>query len=493
MPEGLPNKLMNRDVQSEYTESIVRAHVTVQKVVVLFAMPPVVLQSWILAAVEPIWQFIVAAAAINSLWITMWFAYKKCKAGHFNASGTIIVLSTIVTAALVCSIMHDMAVPMILICLSSLVYSSLLSRRLLFACGAATVVAFSLRELIVYLAPPFMHPLTTVQEGIIGVVLTLTMFPMMAVVLRNAQYRDAKASGRFKSLNEQQAVIIESSLGPLGQISEMLNLSAMEIRALSDTFASQTREQSTAVARINDAVDQVRSIAAQTVESAKASQRSAQELDTKATASSRQLQNLEKGFKQVVVGNQAAQSEFEGLAQQADSIEDILRSNREIAAQIKILAVNAGIQAAKAGEYGEGFRVVAHQLKSLISRTEKSLSQSRGLLEDIRNRAKQSSDTISRSAKLMGKHLDELNATARLIQKFTSHFVDSLHLVGDIQGAAEAQHSDLDRITAGVEYVGFSAKDLNDGSQRLSAELEQLTSSLLRVREVLLPLRSESK
>lgn len=489
MPEDSPHTPINRDVQSDNSELVSRAHVNIQKAVVLFAMPPVVLQSWILAALEPTWRFFVAAAALTALWITIWFAYRKCLAGHIDASGAIITLSTIVTSALIFSLLHDMAVPMILICLCLMVYASMFSRRLLFACGAASVVTFSLRELTVLLAPSFMHPLTPLQEGIIGVVLTLTMFPLMALVLKNAQGLDAKASNQFKNLNDNQGVIIDS----LDEVSDVLNLSAMEIRAISDTFTSQTQEQSTAIAQINNAVDQVRSIAAQTVESAKASQRSAQELDTKATASSRQLQNLEQGFKKVVVGNQAAQSEFDGLAQQADSIEDILRSNREIAAQIKILAVNAGIQAAKAGEYGEGFRVVAHQLKGLISRTEKSLSQSRGLLEDIRNRAKQSSDSISRSAKLMDKQLDELNATGRLIRNFTANFVGSLHLVDNIQGAAEAQSGDLDQIAAQVNYVGFSSKDLTEGTERLLAEVEQMGFSVSTLQGVLRPLRGEPK
>src|SRR3546814_12548974 len=69
-----------------------------------------------------------------------------------------------------------------------------------------------------------------------------------------------------------------------------------------------------------------------------------------------------------------------GLAEQAQSIGEIIASVAEIAEQTNLLAINAGIEASRAGEHGPGFAVVAREIKELAGEAKKSTSQIRQIL-----------------------------------------------------------------------------------------------------------------
>src|SRR3546814_3436450 len=78
-----------------------------------------------------------------------------------------------------------------------------------------------------------------------------------------------------------------------------------------------------------------------------------------------------------------------GLAEQAQSIGEIIASVAEIAEQTNLLAINAGIEASRAGEHGPGFAVVAREIKELAGEAKKSTSQIRQILGKIQSRSEE--------------------------------------------------------------------------------------------------------
>jgi len=232
-------------------------------------------------------------------------------------------------------------------------------------------------------------------------------------------------------------------------------------------------------------MDQIRDIAGGTARSASETEQFAERTREKSLATARQLRAVERGFDGVVDGNEAARAEFTELAGQADSIETVLRSNSDIAARIKILAINAGIQAAKAGEYGVGFNVVARELKEMIQNTDQSLGTSRDLLEGIRQRARRSAETIQTASQLLRKHSGELSATGRNIEEITETFVATARQFRNISTTSHEQQARLDEIGHGIGQIDVAATELTKQTQVLMESVKRIADSQASLREIL--------
>ncbi|WP_232423515.1 methyl-accepting chemotaxis protein [Bacillus massilioanorexius] len=88
---------------------------------------------------------------------------------------------------------------------------------------------------------------------------------------------------------------------------------------------------------------------------------------------------------------------LESLKKQADSIGDITKTIREIAARTNLLAINAAIEAAHAGEHGRGFNVVAGEVRKLATRVQESIQEVNSHIEGITGEIKKIGDVTNRS------------------------------------------------------------------------------------------------
>jgi methyl-accepting chemotaxis protein len=282
-------------------------------------------------------------------------------------------------------------------------------------------------------------------------------------------------------MNEEQQQIIATA----GDVNGVLEEVVAQLQEFSVVFAAQATEQAAAIAQTNVVMEQIRDIAGNTARSATETEQHAERTREKSLATARQLQSVEKGFDGVVGSNEAAREEFTGLASQAESIETVLRSNSDIAARIKILAINAGIQAAKAGEYGAGFNVVARELKEMILNTDQSLEQSRDLLESIRHRARHSAETIRTSSELLRRHSGELRTTGRSLDEITETFVATAQQFRTISSSSREQQARLDEIGHGIGQIDVAAAELTRQTQVLMESVRRIAASQASLHEIL--------
>jgi len=281
--------------------------------------------------------------------------------------------------------------------------------------------------------------------------------------------------------NDDQANIIKTANNTNAMLKEVVK----QIELVSNNFAIQANDQASAISQVNTAMSQIRDISRETVSSVAETSDVAKETKDESLQNRALIQSLEGGFNEVVEINKNAQEEFDELAAQAEGIEDVVRSNREIAGQIKILSTNAAIQAAKAGEYGRGFRVVAVSLKTMIQRTEDSLEHSGKLLEDIRNRAKQSSETVRHSAVLLGRQYTELRNSGSAMEGMAKRFSDTAEKVEGVVDAARQQQIRLDDVVQNMEMINKGATELHRSTAVLVDSVEKIIHSYRTLESVL--------
>ncbi|WP_187922419.1 methyl-accepting chemotaxis protein TlpA [Helicobacter pylori] len=137
-----------------------------------------------------------------------------------------------------------------------------------------------------------------------------------------------------------------------------------------------------------------------------------QNLEKASNSQHKSLMETSKTIENITTSIQSVSSQSEAMIEQGQDIKSIVEIIRDIADQTNLLALNAAIEAARAGEHGRGFAVVADEVRKLAERTQKSLSE----IEANINILVQSISDTSESIKNQVKEVEEINASIEALR-----------------------------------------------------------------------------
>ena len=194
------------------------------------------------------------------------------------------------------------------------------------------------------------------------------------------------------------------------------------------------------------------------------------------------------GVNTVALGLQENMTE---LGRQAESIGGVMNVISDIADQTNLLALNAAIEAARAGEAGRGFAVVADEVRKLAEKTMSATQEVGGNIQAIQNSARANINEVTGAVKNINEATDLANASGRALGEIVDLAGANSSIVASIATAAEEQSATSEEINHALADVSRIVAETSDGMTQASAAVQDLAHVAQELKTVVQRLRGK--
>jgi methyl-accepting chemotaxis protein len=289
----------------------------------------------------------------------------------------------------------------------------------------------------------------------------------------------------LRALSGMQTQLRET-IQSIGNSSTQLASAAEELNAVTEDATrglqrqnDEIQQAATAVNEMSTAVDEVASNAVSTSEQSRATSTTAEEGQQQVARTVTSIDKLTSTI-------ESTSSEVQELADKAQNISRVLDVIRAIAEQTNLLALNAAIEAARAGEQGRGFAVVADEVRALAHRTQQSTTEIEDMIGTMQQGTEKSVEAMNISRTMANATLEQANAAGEALKQITAAIAQINERNMVIASAAEEQAQvsrEVDRnlvnirdlstqSAAGAEQTSSSSRELS----RLAVQMNELVN-----------------
>ena len=274
---------------------------------------------------------------------------------------------------------------------------------------------------------------------------------------------------------------IQKSMLRVSEATNRMASSAVELCATSEELAQGVDGQNSRMVQSASAVEEMTMTAGEVARNSTEAARIAQDTSETARTGHEVMTQTVAGMQQVSEAVGQSANIILTLGKSSDQIGEIVRVIEDIADQTNLLALNAAIEAARAGEQGRGFAVVADEVRKLAERTTKATKEIGDMIRQIQQDTKSAVSSMEDGTQRVMGGVDLANKTGEALTKIQGMVNQTTTMIQQIAEAAEEQSTATKQISGDLEAVAQGAREASSGvaeSAKASQELSSLAADL---------------
>ncbi|PKF50474.1 methyl-accepting chemotaxis protein [Enterovibrio nigricans] len=292
-----------------------------------------------------------------------------------------------------------------------------------------------------------------------------------------------KPTGIFAAMGEMNGNL-KDIVGQLSNSVDTLNNASGTLVSVTEETARNTESQAEQLGQTATAMHQLTATVDDIAQNAQKASDVANEADRYSQEGQNVLDDTRHSIENLVGNIGEVSQVIENLEAETKNVGSILDTIRGIAEQTNLLALNAAIEAARAGEQGRGFAVVADEVRSLASRTQQSTEEIQTLITRLQSESKRSVESMRKSATEAEETSSKANKTRDALISITESVSNIRDMNHQIAVAAEEQNAVVTNINLAVEQLNELGKSTASGTEKLSKEAHGLTTITTGVNQI---------
>jgi len=271
---------------------------------------------------------------------------------------------------------------------------------------------------------------------------------------------EVKPKSDKDALGKAFAIMVEKLRRITGEMQEsigVLSSSAQQIVATTTQVASAATETATAVAETTTTVEEVKQTAQLATQKAKYVSESAQRATQISENGKKSAAESIDAMKQIREQMESIAESIVRLSEQGQAIGEIMLTVNDLAEQSNLLAVNASIEAAKAGEQGKGFAVVAQEVRNLAEQSKQATVQVRSILSDIQKATNAAVMVTEQGSKAVEAGVKQSVQAGESVQKLGESIADAAQAATQIAASSQQQMAGMDQVVQAMENIKMAS------------------------------------
>ena len=270
-----------------------------------------------------------------------------------------------------------------------------------------------------------------------------------------------------QSLKDQIQLINNSS--------NELTSAASHVNEITENTSQGVLRQQTETDLVATAINEMTATVVEVARNAADAAKAATDADTESQTGIVVVEKTIKAIGELAQEVETAASVIQKLEDDTVKIGAILDVIRGIAEQTNLLALNAAIEAARAGEQGRGFAVVADEVRTLASRTQESTQEIQNMIETLQKGAHEAVEAMNLNQEKANETVSHANETSESLK----HISTSIHTISDMNAqiatASEEQTAVTEEINRNIINISQIADETTEGAKQTMASSQQLT------------------
>jgi methyl-accepting chemotaxis protein len=264
----------------------------------------------------------------------------------------------------------------------------------------------------------------------------------------------------------------------------VLASSAQQIVATTTQVASAATETATAVSETTTTVEEVKQTAQLSSQKAKYVSETAQKVAQVSQGGKKSAAESIDAMKQIREQMESIAESIVRLSEQSQAIGEIMLTVNDLAEQSNLLAVNASIEAAKAGEQGKGFAVVAQEVRNLADQSKQATAQVRTILGEIQKATNAAVMVTEQGSKAVEVGVQQAARAGESVQQLAETIAEAAQAAAQIAASSQQQMAGMDQVALAMESIKTASTQNVAGTKQTESAAKNIDELGRKLKEL---------